>query len=99
MEKWLYVMLIERGKTYNKLNKAMVLKHVENIKKLDDDGKLVLCGATKGYPGVAGMVIFRAESFEEAEEICKSEPFVIEGYATYKLFSMRVGNKENNYLL
>ena len=92
-------MLIERGKTYNRINKEMVLKHVEHIKKLDDDGRLVLCGATKGYPGVAGMVILEAESFEEAEAFCKSEPFVTEGYATYKLYSMRVGNKENNYLL
>ena len=99
MEMSTYVMLIERGKTYNKINKAMVVKHVDNIRKLDDDGKLVLAGATKGYPGVAGMIIFKAESFEEAETICKSEPFVIEGYATYKLFSMRIGNKENNYLL
>ena len=99
MEMLTYVMLIERGKTYNKINKAMVVKHVDNIKKLDDDGKLVLAGATKGYPGVAGMIIFKAESPEEAKTICKSEPFVIEGYATYKLFSMRVGNKENNYLL
>jgi uncharacterized protein YciI len=99
MEELTYVMLIERGKMYNKINKAMVIKHVENIKKLDDDGKLILCGPTKGYPGVAGMVIFKAGSYEEAEVICKSEPFVAEGYATYKLFSMRVGNRENNYLL
>ena len=99
MEKIVYVMLIERGKTYNRINKAMVIKHVERIKKLDDDGKLVLCGPTKGYPGVAGMIVFRAETYEEAEAICKLEPFVIEGYATYKLFSLRVGDKENNYLL
>ena len=99
MEKPVYVMLIERGKTYNKINKSMVLKHVGNIRKLDDDGSLVLAGATKGYPGVAGMVIFKADSYEDAEEICKSEPFVVEGYATYKLFSMRVDNRENNYLL
>jgi len=92
-------MLIERGKTYNKINKAMVVKHVEHIKKLDDEGKLVLCGATKGYLGVAGMIVFKAESYEEAEAFCKSEPFVTEGYATFKLFSMRVGNKDNNYLL
>ena len=94
-----YVMLIERGKTYNKINRAMVVKHVENIKKLDDAGKLVLAGATKGYPGVAGMIIFKAESLEEAEAVCKSEPFVVEGYATYKLVPLKVGNKENNYLL
>jgi uncharacterized protein YciI len=98
-EKLTYVMLIERGKTYNRINRAMVLKHVEHIRKLDDDGKLVLCGPTKGYPGIAGMVILEVESFEEAEAICKSEPFVAEGYATYKLFSLRVGNRENNYLL
>ncbi|MCL1829379.1 MAG: YciI family protein, partial [Oscillospiraceae bacterium] len=84
---------------YNKINKAMVIKHVEHIKKLDDDGQLVTCGATKGYPGVAGMVVFNAESHEAAEAFCKSEPFVAEGYATYKLFSLRVGSKENNYLL
>jgi len=99
MDKLRYVMLIERGKTYNRINKAMVLKHVDHIKKLDDDGKLVLCGPTKGYPGVAGIVIFIAESYEEAEAICKAEPFVLEGYATYKLFSMRIGDRENNYLL
>ena len=98
MEKSTYVMLIKRGKTYNKINKTMVVKHVEHIKQLDDDGKLVLCGATKGYPGIAGMIIFTAESYEAADEICKSEPFVAEGYATYMLFSMRVGNRENNYL-
>ena len=99
MEMTTYVMLIERGKTYNKINKLMVERHVGNIKKLDDEGKLVLCGATKGYPGVAGMILFKAESFDAAKAICESEPFVAEGYATYKLFSLQVGNRDNNYLL
>jgi hypothetical protein len=53
----------------------------------------------KGYPGVAGMVILKTQSYEEAEDICKSEPLVVEGYATYKLRALRVGNRENNYLL
>ena len=99
MEKSLYVMFIERGKTYNKINKAMVEKHVENIRKLDDGGKLESCGVFKGYPGVAGMIILRAESYEEADELCKAEPLVVEGYATYKLYAWKVGNRENNYLL
>ena len=94
-----YVMIIERGKTYNKINKAMVIKHVEFIKNLDDRGLLILCGPLKGYPGVAGMIIFKAESVTEAKNICKSEPFVAEGYAKYKLVTMKVGNRENNYLL
>ena len=99
MENLVYVMLIERGKSYNKINKAMVMKHVEHIKRLDDDGHLVLCGPTKGYPGVAGMVILKTESYEEAEAFCKTEPLVVEGYATYKLFTLRIGDRENNYLL
>jgi uncharacterized protein YciI len=100
MEKLLYyVMLIERGKLYNKINKEMVIKHVEYIKKLDDNGQLVLCGPLKGYPGIAGMIIIKAKSYEDAKNICKSEPFVAEGYATYKLVTLQVGNKDNNYLL
>ena len=99
MDNWRYVMLIERGKTYNKVNKAMVIKHVEHIRKLDDEGKLEFCGAFKGYPGVAGMVILKTENYEEADAICKTEPLVVEGYATYKLYAIQAGNKENNYLL
>ena len=92
-------MFIERGKTYNRINKEMVLKHVEYVKNLDDSGKLVLCGPFKGYKGVAGMIVLRAESYEEADALCKTEPFVAEDYATYKLYALQEGNRENNYLL
>ena len=98
MEQWLYVMFIERGKSYNKMTKAVVERHVANIEKLDDNGQLELCGAFKGYPGVAGMLILRAGSYEEAEALCKQEPLVVEGYATYKLRALRVANRDNNYL-
>lgn len=99
MDKWLYMMFIERGKTYNRMTKAVVERHVGNIRRLDDAGKLELCGVFKGYPGVAGMYILRAGSYEEAEELCKQEPLVVEGYATYKLRALQVANRENNYLL
>ena len=99
MEKWLYVMTIKKGKTYNKVTKAVITRHVENLKKLDEAGKIVLCGPFKGYPGVAGMVIFKTESFEEADALCGQEPLVVEGYATYLLAALQVADKENNYLL
>lgn len=99
MEKWLYVMLIERGKTFNKITKEVITRHVEHIRNLDDNGKLELCGAFKGYPGIAGMVILKTQSYEEADDICKSEPLVAEGYATYKLRNLQVADKDNNYLL
>ena len=94
-----YVMFIERGKDYNKINMEMVKKHVDYIRRLDDEGKLEICGAFRGYKGFAGMLVLRVQNKEEAEEICKSEPFIKEGYATYKLVKILVGNKENNYLL
>ena len=99
MENWHYVMLIKRGKTYNKMTGAVVTRHVENLRKLDDEGKLERCGVSKGFPGVAGMVILKADSMEEAKALCEREPLVVEGYATYSLNAMQVANRENNYLL
>ncbi len=99
MEKWLYVMMIKKGKSYNKVTKAVIERHVGNLRKLDEAGKIKVCGPFKGYPGVAGMVIFQTQSYEEAEALCKLEPLVAEGYATYTLASLQVADKENNYLL
>jgi len=92
-------MLIERGKTYNKVTRAVIARHVDNLRKLDDDGTLALCGISKGWKGVAGMVIFKAASLKEAEELCRREPLVAKGFATYHLSTLQVANKENNYLL
>lgn len=99
MDAWLYVMEIIRGKTYNRMTKAVVERHVENIRRLDDDDLLELCGVFKGYPGVAGMYILRADSLEHARTLCEQEPLVVEGYATYRLHALQVANRENNYLL
>ena len=99
MENWLYVMFIEKTKTYNRLTKAAVERHVANLKRLDEQGHLALAGVFKGYPGVAGMYILKAESYEAAEELCKAEPLVTEGFATYKLKALQAASRENNYLL
>lgn len=99
MEKLMYMMMIEKTKTYNRITKKVITEHVENIRELDDQGRLEICGVFQGYPGMAGMYILRAESREEAEEICKREPLVAGGYATYRLAGLRVANRENNYLL
>lgn len=45
------------------------------------------------------MYILKTESREEAEEICKAEPLVVGGYATFKLVGFQIANRENNYLL
>ena len=99
MEKSMYMMMIEKSKTYNRITKKIVEEHVANIRKLDDEGKLEICGVFKGYPGIAGMYILKAESREEAIKLCEREPLVIGGYATYKLIDFIAANRDNNYLL
>lgn len=95
----MYLMIIEKTKIYNRLTKVLVTEHVENLRKLDDAGKLELCGVFKGYPGKAGMFLLKTDTREEAEEICKQEPLVAGGYATYTLVEFLPANRENNYLL
>ena len=99
MENCLHVMFIEKTKSYNKLTKATVERHVANLKALDEAGHIELAGVFKGYPGVAGMYILKAESYEAAEKLCRQEPLVAEGFATYKLKAIQPANRENNYLL
>ena len=94
-----YVMFIERGKTYNRIKQELVVRHVDFIRKLDDGGKMALCGAFKGYPGVAGMIVMQNVSREKADALCQTEPFIAGGYATYKLRELHAGTRENNYLL
>ena len=99
MEKLMYMVMLEKSKTYNRVTKKVITEHVENIRRLDDAGKLEICGVFKGYPGMAGMYILKTESREEAEEICKAEPLVVGEYAKYKLVALQIANRENNYLL
>ena len=66
---------------------------------MDDQGKVALCGAFRGYPGVAGMYILKVQSQEEAEALCRADPVVAEGYGTYKVRNLLVADRENNYLL
>ena len=99
MENLMYLVLLEKSKTYNRLTKKVVAEHVENIRQLDDQGKLEFCGVFHGYPGMAGMYILKTESREEAEALCREEPLVRGGYAAYKLVGLQAANRENNYLL
>ncbi len=42
MEKWFYVMMIKKGKSYNKVTKAVITRHVENLKKFVVHAKVIL---------------------------------------------------------
>jgi uncharacterized protein YciI len=98
MNEWVYVMMIKKTKEYRRLNKAGVIEHVENLRSLDEEDHIELAGAFKGYPGMAGMFVFKAASYEEAEALCQKEPLVVLGYATYELHRLQLATKEKNYI-
>lgn len=88
-----YVILIDRKKDYTI---DVIKKHVEHLKRLDENGQLVLCGPFTDYDG--GIVIIKAESLEAAKTIAESDPFITEGFSTYELRTLELSNAENNHL-
>lgn len=79
------------------LTNAVVARHVDHLRALDDGGRLVFSGPFEDQPG--GMVILLAESSEDAVLIADRDPFMAEGYKTYELITVIPANRENNYLL
>ncbi|MBY9079202.1 hypothetical protein KIH86_24580 [Paenibacillus sp. HN-1] len=79
------------------INKELIKSHVEHLKELKNQGKLVFCGPFTDYPG--GMVIFLAEDMEEAMNIAKSDPFIASGCKSFEIRTIEPANEENNYLL
>lgn len=84
-------------KNQNPLNEKIVKSHVEHLRKLNSQEKLILCGPFTDYPG--GLVIFSAEDIAEATTIAKSDPFIAEGYKTFEIRTLEIANEGNNYLL
>lgn len=79
------------------LTKEIIESHVEYLKVLESQGKLVLCGPFTDYPG--GMVIILAKDLIEATNIANSDPLIASGSKTYEIRTLQPANEENNYLL
>ncbi|MNT20917.1 YciI-like protein [compost metagenome] len=79
------------------LNKEIIKSHVEYLRGLESQGKLMLCGPFTDYPG--GMVIILAEDLIEATNIANSDPFIVSGCKSYEIRTLKLANEENNYLL
>ncbi|MDF2870603.1 MAG: hypothetical protein K0R05_2178 [Anaerocolumna sp.] len=84
-------------KNQNQLNKELIEQHVEHLKKLKKENRLILCGPFGDYPG--GMVVFSAQDKDEADRIAQSDPFISSGCKTYELRTMEIADETNNYLL
>jgi len=94
LNKYLYVMLMENVKP---VDAQIVEKHIAHLQELEHRQKLVLCGPFTDYTG--GMVVLATSSLEEARGLAESDPFIAEGYKTFKLRTLEWAHSDNNYLL
>lgn len=89
---YLYLM-----RNIKQLNQAVILEHVEFLRWLKFENKLILCGPFSDYPG--GIVVFHALDKEAAIEIAEKDPYIKQGYKAYELHTIELANEENNYLV
>ena len=91
--RYVILLTVVPGKT---LTDDLIKAHVKHLKELDDKGLLVLCGPFTDYKG--GMIIIRAGSYEEAQKIAETDPFVKTGVETYELRTWELSCEENNHM-
>jgi len=58
-------------------------EHLTYLDKRREEGKIFAFG--RFVDGTGGLVIYRASSFEEVEEIVKQDPYVREGARNYMI--------------
>jgi len=59
-----------------KKNKEVMPRHMEYLERLDEQGKIF--GRGPFADGSGGMVVYIADSMEEAEKLAKKDPHVLE---------------------
>ena len=78
-----YVMaFLKRGKTKltdSIARKELQKKHLENITRLAEEGKLIVAGPFLENKDIRGIFIFNVESVEEAQKLTASDPAIQAG--------------------
>ncbi len=91
MPTFICVVKLVKPETFEKMSpkeEAIVSAHFEQLEKALGEGNLILAGPS--LDGAFGIVVFRAQSREQAEEFVKSDPAVNKGIMTAELHPFRV---------
>jgi uncharacterized protein YciI len=57
-------------------NQTLRPQHLQHLKDCENSGKLFACGPFAN--GSGGLVIYIADSYEDAEQLAKKDPYVVE---------------------
>ena len=64
---------------------ALQMSHLENIKRLAEEGKLALAGPFLDDGEIRGIYIFNVDNLEEAEKLTNSDPAIQAGSLVMEL--------------
>jgi uncharacterized protein YciI len=70
------------------LNQEFRQDHLDYLTALENDGKIFAKGLF--VDGAGGMVIYVADSLEEAEELAKKDPYVVKGVRRLELHEWKI---------
>ncbi|WP_423409453.1 YciI family protein [Heyndrickxia sp. MSNUG] len=92
-----FVVILKEKRT-GQLDANLLNLHIEHLRHLSREGKLMIAGPFKNNE--QGMLILICEDIEEAISLVESDPFVKEKYYnTYEINELIVANEENNWLM
>ena len=96
-----YVVMYEDERQEN-LASELLKGHVEHLRNLCSQGKVLICGPLKsnGYFRGKGLLLFEATSQDEVENYVLKDPFIVQKwYASYHIYEWIEANDSNNYLM
>lgn len=95
------LILVDRlfvAKNWTKEDENIVGEHFQHLQDLLKDGKLIMAGKTAGLSlDTYGIVIFKAESKQEAKNIMRKDPVVAKGVMTGHLQEYKTALFNNEY--
>lgn len=60
--------------------------HLAHLRRLQEQGDLIISGPLEGETDLRGVLIFRTESIDRARELMRNDPWVIRGALVLDLF-------------
>lgn len=86
-----FLALLHKGKSWTPEASPEVAKlqegHMANIRRLADEGKLVLAGPFEDAGELRGLFVLDAASIEEARSLCETDPAIRAGRLRAEIFA------------
>jgi len=84
-----YFVMLTKGASSGKLDSVaasrIIIGHLQNIKKMQEDGKLVIVGPFGDNGNWRGIFIFDVPKQEDVEELLKNDPAIQAGMFKYEV--------------